>query len=99
MTSEQIIQLMPLVIFLLMAFAIMKAFIVIKANQHGVVLRFGKPIKVLVPGISVITPFMDKVIRVNLTEHIPEWQNMDKQELRRRLLDMVSRDPDPDKYK
>ena len=36
---------------------------VIDAWQKGVVLRFGKPFKVLAPGIHFVIPFVDQVIR------------------------------------
>jgi membrane protease subunit HflK len=61
----------PLVIFvLLLAFGLllMKGFYTVRENENAVVLRFGKEHTVTGPGFHFCIPFVDEVLKVNVTE-------------------------------
>ena len=91
-------------LFLLFAFLILnvlirKSLIIIGENQRMVCLRLGKLESIHGPGVHFIVPFVDIPVRVNLSNHLPEWQTMNTEEIDEKVKQMVMFDPDPKKYK
>ena len=72
MTMEVIILLIIAMIFLLLSIKISTE------SERIVVFRFGRFFKIVGPGLILILPFIDKTIRVKLSDKIPGWKKMSK---------------------
>ena len=68
--------------FLLLAFVLVaiKSFAVAKEDERLVVLRLGQLIGVCGPGLNIVLPFLDCVIRIKV-ERIAGWQELSESEL------------------
>ena len=86
-------------LLLMMFIIITKGVVIVNENQRVVVFRLGKHEATLPPGVSVVIPFLDVVVYVNLTKHIPEWRTMREEDLIKQVEDLVFHDPDPKKYR
>jgi len=75
-----------LVFFNILAVVIFAASIkVAKEFERIVVFRLGRFFKIVGPGLILLIPGVDKGVRVNLKEKIPEWQTLSQKELEERI--------------
>jgi regulator of protease activity HflC (stomatin/prohibitin superfamily) len=68
-----------LIVFLAAAIKVVKEF------ERIAVFRLGRFFKIAGPGLVLLLPFVDKGVKVNMKEKIPEWQTMSSEELENRL--------------
>ncbi len=59
-------------------------------RERLVVFRLGKLLRVNGPGLSVVIPFVDRAIKVNLQQVIG-WDGLSKEELEMRVIDIALR--------
>ncbi len=73
----------PFVVLLgiFMVVMIAASVVIIPEDQRGVVVRLGKYLKTLGPGLHVRVPFIDLVTKVVLDTSIPGWQGLSEREL------------------
>ena len=57
------------------------------------VFRLGRYMGVKRPGLLVVIPFVDRVIKVNLNHDIPEWQGLTEHEIEERVSQLVLTSP------
>ncbi len=72
--------------------------VLVKDDERVVTLRVGKFNRVMAPGIRFILPGLDKVYRVKLPEHVPDWQSLSPSALEARVKDIVLNDPEPKRF-
>ena len=65
-----------------------KSLVVGKEDERLVVLRLGKVLGVHGQGLSIIIPFLDRVIRIKV-ETIPGWRELGESELRERAVQIA----------
>ena len=58
-----------------------RSIVIIKENHRGAVVRLGRYLKTLGPGLAIRVPFVDLVTKVDLDSSIPGWQGMSEKEL------------------
>ena len=77
-------------IFLLIALLAVaaKSFAVAKEDERLVILRLGKLLGVYGPGLSVVVPFIDRVVRVKV-EMIAGWRELSESEVRQRAAQIA----------
>lgn len=73
--------------FVLAFFAVLafKSFVTIKEGEYVVVYRLGKLIRWSGPGMIIIIPFIDRVVRIPL-HLIAGWQTMRQEELEKNVI-------------
>lgn len=54
-------------------------------NQRLVILRLGRFLKIVGPGLVWLIPILDKGIKVNLSRDFPGWQAMSPTELEEKI--------------
>ena len=64
----------PLIIII---WAILLSFRIVRPTEKGLVERFGKYHRFVEGGITLLFPFMDRIIRVNVTERMTPVQRQD----------------------
>jgi regulator of protease activity HflC (stomatin/prohibitin superfamily) len=67
--------------FIIVALTFAVSLKILKEDERLVVIRLGRFLKVVGPGLVWILPFIDRGIRVNLRESIPGWEGLSKAEL------------------
>ena len=77
-------------IFLLIALLVIaaKSFAVAKEDERLVVIRLGKLLGVYGPGLSIVVPFLDRVVRVKV-EMIAGWRELGESELQQRAAQIA----------
>ncbi|UCG67271.1 MAG: hypothetical protein JSW12_09915 [Deltaproteobacteria bacterium] len=78
-----------LVLFILAILFILTSIKIVKDDERLVVFRLGRFFKILGPGVVLIIPIVDKGLRVNLSEKIPGWQALSKEELTEKIKALV----------
>ena len=58
---------------------------IVREDQRIVVLRLGRFLKVVGPGLVWLIPVLDRGIKVNLTSDFPGWQALPKIELEEKI--------------
>jgi regulator of protease activity HflC (stomatin/prohibitin superfamily) len=77
---------MESVILLILVIVILAASVkVVREFERIAIFRFGRFLKIAGPGLGLLLPFVDKGIKVNLKEKIPEWNTLSPKELEERL--------------
>ncbi len=66
---------------------------IIKEYERAVVFRLGKIMGTVGPGMIYVTPLIDRMVRVDLNKHLPGWQGLPKDELNRRVQELVRNTP------
>ncbi len=66
---------------------------IVREHERYVVYRFGKFFKISGPGLLLLLPFLDKVIKVNLAEAFPDWQCLSQGELEEKIRESVAYRP------
>jgi regulator of protease activity HflC (stomatin/prohibitin superfamily) len=77
------------IIYLIMLFILISSLKVVKEYERIAVFRLGHFIKITGPGIVLIIPFCDKIVKVNLNKTIPEWQSISKDEIDQKVKNIV----------
>ena len=75
-----------------------RCIVVLQENERAVVLRLGRFLNVLGPGIIFVLPAIDKVYRVKLPTHVSDWQSLSPEQLKSRVKDLVLNDRDPRRF-
>ncbi len=83
MTSSFFILIILSIIILGMSFK------VIREDERIVIFRLGRFFKVLGHGLVLIFPVIDRGIKINLPEKFPGWRGLAKEELEKRIKDLV----------
>jgi regulator of protease activity HflC (stomatin/prohibitin superfamily) len=65
-----------------------KCLAVAKEDERLVILRFGKLLGVYGPGLSLVVPFLDRVVRIKV-ETIPGWRDLGESELREKAAEIA----------
>ena len=58
---------------------------VVREDYRYVIFRIGKFFRIVGPGLILILPFVDKVVKVNLSEAIPGWQTLSEEQLNEKI--------------
>ena len=85
--------------FYLLAIVLLISFLsaatkVLREYERGVILRLGRIERVVGPGLVIVIPIIDKLIKVDLSKRIPEWQGLSEKELQKRIEQVVMSDPE-----
>ena len=64
----------------------------LRGDERMVVLRLGRFLKVVGPGLVWLIPIIDKGIKVNLSKQFPGWQVLSKTELEEKVKASVLND-------
>jgi regulator of protease activity HflC (stomatin/prohibitin superfamily) len=65
---------------------------ILRGDERMVVLRLGRFLKVVGPGLVWLIPIIDKGIKVNLSKQFPGWQVVSKTELEEKIKASVLND-------
>jgi regulator of protease activity HflC (stomatin/prohibitin superfamily) len=66
---------MPLfLVFLIVAWLFAKSARVVRPTERGLVERYGKYHKFVQPGLTFLGPFIDRIVRINITERMSQVQ-------------------------
>jgi regulator of protease activity HflC (stomatin/prohibitin superfamily) len=76
------------VMLMMLAVIAARTFIIVKDGEGIAVFRLGQLSQVSRPGLVIIVPFIDKIVRVSL-EGIPKWETMPEEKLKERILELV----------
>ena len=74
-----------LIFFVLIIFFFFKSIKVVKTSERLVIFRLGRFSNITGPGIVVIIPVIDRGVKINIEEKIPEWRTLTEMEFRERL--------------
>jgi len=81
---------MELLILIIVLITILAAAIkVVKEYERIVVFRLGRLLNIVGPGLVLLIPLIDKGVKVNLKEKIPEWHTLTRQELEEQIKQHV----------
>ncbi len=61
----------------------------LRGHERMAVFRLGRFFRIVGPGFVFLIPMVDKGVRVNLSEKIPGWQALSRDELDRRITAFV----------
>ena len=70
-----------------------RAVVVVPENYRGGVVRLGRYLKTLGPGLHVSIPFIDLVTKVDLGARIPGWQGLSERDLNQAVESFVTLGP------
>lgn len=88
MTTTLRLLLFYLFVLLVLSVLAAKSLAVAKHDERLVILRFGKLLGVYGPGLSIVVPFLDRVVRINV-ETIDGWRELSESELRERAAQIA----------
>jgi regulator of protease activity HflC (stomatin/prohibitin superfamily) len=60
-----------------------------REDERFVIFRLGRFSKIAGPGLFLLIPFVDRGIKVNLSENIPGWQGLSKEQLDEKIKNFV----------
>lgn len=73
-----IIQILAIIIpIVVVAYAFLSAIRIVRPTERGLVERLGKYQRFVQPGITLLVPFVDRIIKVNITERMTPVQRQD----------------------
>ena len=73
---------MELIIIIIFGiFFLLSSIRVAKKSERIVIFRLGRFLNIMGPGLVLLVPILDKGVKVNLGEKIPEWQALSKEQL------------------
>jgi regulator of protease activity HflC (stomatin/prohibitin superfamily) len=76
----------PIFLLLVVTWLILsQSLLIVKDRQRVAIFRMGQLHRIVGPGIVVQFPVLDKSMRVNLDEAVPDWQTLSKVELTERI--------------
>lgn len=79
-------------VFVLLVFIVMliaRAVVIVSENHRGAVVRLGRYMKTLAPGLRFRIPFIDLVTRVDLDANLPGWRGLSERELEAAVESLV----------
>ena len=82
----------PLINFFLVLFAIIvisTSIKIIREDERVVIFRLGRYLGIGGPGIVIKFPFVDKIVKINLTKSVPGWQTLSKETLNEKIKSIV----------
>jgi len=65
---------------------------VLREYERGVIFRLGRIERVVGPGLVIVIPIIDKLVKVDLSKRIPGWQGLSEKELQKRIEQVVMSD-------
>ena len=74
---------------ILLAIIVFLSVRVSREDERLVIFRLGRFFKIAGPGLVLLIPFLDRSIKVNLSENIPGWQGLPKEELDEKVKTFV----------
>jgi regulator of protease activity HflC (stomatin/prohibitin superfamily) len=76
--------------FMVMVLAVLasKTFIIVKDGEGIAVFRLGQFLRVSRPGLVIVFPFFDKIVRVSL-QGVRRWETMPDEALKEKILELV----------
>jgi regulator of protease activity HflC (stomatin/prohibitin superfamily) len=77
-----------LFVFLALLIIAAKSIVVAGEDERIVVFRLGKLTEVRGAGLSIIVPFLDRAVRVNV-ERIVDWKELSESELQKRAVEIA----------
>ncbi len=60
-----------------------------REDERFAIFRLGHFSKIAGPGLVLLIPFVDRGIKVNLSENIPGWQGLSKEQLDEKVKNFV----------
>jgi len=72
---------LTVIIFLLAILLFQSSVKIVAKGERMVVFRLGRFTNIVEPGFALVIPFLDKGVKVNLGEKIPEWEALSKDQL------------------
>ena len=70
-----------LIILIIVMFFLLSSIRIPVESERIVIFRVGRFFKVVGPGLVLIIPVIDKAIRIKLSDKIPGWQELSKEQL------------------
>jgi len=64
-----------------------------REDERLVIFRLGRFLKIGGPGLVFLIPFVDRGVKINLTEKFPGWQGWSKVELEEKIKNLVMNKP------
>ena len=62
---------------------------IIREDERVVIFRLGRYLGIGGPGVIIKYPFVDKIVKVNLTNSVPGWQTLSKETLDEKIKSLV----------
>ncbi len=81
------------VLVILALIYLVMSFRIVREHERYVIYRFGKFYRISGPGLLLLTPFVDKGIRINLAEAFPGWQGLSPDELEKKIREYAAYRP------
>lgn len=88
--SETVSIFLYIIIFITVIILLFLSVKSIKNNERIAVFRFNHFINIRGPGFVFIIPFIDKSVRINLNDSIPEWSKLDEDSLEKKINLIIS---------
>jgi regulator of protease activity HflC (stomatin/prohibitin superfamily) len=86
---------MALAIFVIIAAgAIISSVHNVHAGERGVLFRHGKFVKIIEPGLCMIIPMTDILMKVNIAAKIPGCEGFSEEQIREKLESLILSDPE-----
>ena len=74
---------------ILLAIIVFLSVRVSREDERFVIYRLGRFSKIAGPGLVLLIPFIDRGMKVNLSEKIPGWQGLSKEQLDEKVKTFV----------
>lgn len=78
-----------LVMVMVLAVIASKTFIIVKESEGIAVFRLGQFLRVSRPGLVIVVPFIDKIVRVSL-QGVQRWETMPDEALKEKILELAA---------
>ena len=62
---------------------------IIREDERVVIFRLGRYLGIGGPGVIIKYPFVDKIVKVNLTKSVTGWQTLSKETLDEKIKSIV----------
>ncbi len=76
-------------LIIILVFFILLSIRFVREDERIAVLRFGRFFRLAGPGLVMIIPFVEKSMKVNLSENVPGWQALSSQELEEKIKGFI----------
>lgn len=65
-----------------------RTFIVVKEGEGIAVFRLGRLLRVSRPGLVIVFPFLDNIVRVSL-QGVARWETMPEEDLKKKIMELA----------
>ena len=65
-----------------------RTFIFVKEGEGVAVFRLGRLLRVSRPGLVIVFPFLDNIVRVSL-QGVARWETMPEEELKKKIMELA----------